>query len=140
MKDLKSRLWIPETEQIALSLVIPESWKEGIKDRENLRSLTEKRLRQLILEAEDPEEAVKYLDLELDVAGLIGPYHSRSQLANGDKNAIFQLLQEPELWQRILDLMGKLTFPIQPNATAEQMQEHEEVNLMEWTNDVTSWL
>lgn len=137
MKDLKSNLWVPKTGWTALALQTPNG---QIKSLDSLRGILEVRLSNLILESEGPEDEVQLLLESLEASGLVDPHLSKKKLVARDRQELADLLERPELWTRIMQMLGALEFPLMPNATEDDATAYEEMSLEEWAQQVTQGL
>jgi hypothetical protein len=127
--------WTPETESEAVTLKMPEGWTE-IDSRANLIALVAIRIRELILQSDEPEWEVRHFLTTLDEAGLIDPYLDEKALAKANRSEIYNLLDRPELESRIYDLadVSKKDFPLKPNSKAPDW--YSEMTLLDWANAV----
>lgn len=132
-----NNLWVPANEEWALMVEIPLQL-EQIPNMETLLGLVAKRVQILILEAEDPEEAVQYMITELDMAGLIDPYLNKKKLIQGDLREIENLLDRPKLEWRLKSMteLEPKDFPLQPNGNQEALETWEDMTLNNWTDNV----
>ncbi len=127
--------WGPESESAAVTLVFPEGWTE-IDGVENLLALVAIRLRELILQSDEPELATRYFLEALDNAGLIDPYVDAKELAKGSRTEIGNLLDRPELRSRLISLadVSRQDYPLKPNKPTPDW--YDEMNLQEWADEV----
>ena len=129
--------WVPETGSEAVTLMFPEGWTE-VDGLPNLKALVEVRIRELILQEDEPKRAVRDFLTTLDEAGLIDPYVDEKELAKASWQEISNLLDRPELESRIYDLAEApfLKFPLKPNQPKPDW--YDEMTLLDWAIAATA--
>lgn len=129
--------WVPETGSEAVTLMFPEGWTE-IDSPANLVALVAVRLRELILQEDEPRRAVRDFLTALDEAGLIDPYVDEKELAKANRQEIYNLLDRPELLGRLHDLadVNKKDYPLKPNQPTPDW--YSEMNLLDWAIAATA--
>lgn len=127
--------WVPESESAAVTLMFPEGWTE-IDGLPNLIALVAVRVRELILQSDEPEWEVSHFLTTLDEAGLIDPYVDGTELAKANRQEIYNLLDRPGLLHRLYNLadVNKKDFPLKPNQPTPDW--YKEMNLLDWANAV----
>lgn len=129
------RVWVPRSDAGAMTLEFPEGWTE-IEDRANLLALVAIRLKELILQEDEPKLAIRNFLETLDNAGLIDPYLDEKALAKGEWSEIYNLLDRPELRSRLISLadVSRQDYPLKPNKPTPDW--YDEMNLQEWADEV----
>ena len=128
-------VWIPMSESQAMTLEFPSGWTE-IEDRANLLALVAIRLRELILQEDEPQRAVRNLLETLENAGLIDQYLDEKALAKGERSEIYNLLDRPELESRLVAMteVENKDYPLKPSKPTPDW--YKQMTLQEWADEV----
>lgn len=129
------RVWVPKSEAGAMTLEFPEGWTE-IEDQSNLMGLVAMRIRELILQEDEPMRATRGCLETLENAGLIDPYLDEKALAKGDRSEIYNLLDRPELAYRLVAMteVENKDYPLK--ATKPTPDWYRQMTLQEWADEV----